>query len=57
MNPLLHYHNQNDKSKVLSVKSKLNLKLLTLQKVNNEVVRLIEDEDAYKNYQKKADDF
>ena len=54
---MLHYHNQNDKSKVLSVKSKLNEKLLTLQKVNNEVVRLIEDEDAYKNYQKKADDF
>ena len=47
MNPLLHDYNQNDKSKVLAVKSKLNEKLSTLQKVSNEVLGLIEDEDAY----------
>ena len=57
LNPLLHGYNQNDKSKVLGVKSKLNEKLSILQKVNNEVMRLIEDEDAYENYQNKADDF
>ena len=57
LNPLLHGYNQNDKSKVLGVKSKLNEKLSILQKVNNEVLRLIEDEDAYENYQNKADDF
>ena len=32
LNPLLHDYNQNDKSKVLAVKSKLNEKLSTLQK-------------------------
>ena len=57
MNPLLHDYNQNDKSKVLAIKSKLNEKLSTLQKVNNEVLGLIEDEDAYEDYQNKADDF
>ena len=57
MNPLLHDYNQNDKSKVLAVKSKLNERLSTLQKVNNQVLGLIEDEDAYKDYQNKADDF
>ena len=57
LNPLLHDYNQNDKSKVLAVKSKLNEKLSTLQKVNNEVLGLIEDEDAYEDYQNKADDF
>ena len=57
LNPLLHDCNQNDKSKVLAVKSKLNEKLSTLQKVNNEVLGLIEDEDAYEDYQNKADDF
>ena len=50
---MLYDYNQNDKSKVLAVKSKLNEKLSTLQKVNNEVLGLIEDED----YQSKADDF
>ena len=54
---MLHDYNQNDKSKVLAVKSKLNEKLSTLQKVNNEVLGLIEDEDAYEDYQNKADDF
>ena len=49
--------NLNDKSKVLAVKSKLNEILSTLQKVNNEVLGLIEDEDAYEDYQNKADDF
>ena len=53
---MLHDYNQNDKSKVLAVKSKLNEKLSTLQKVNNEVLGLIEDEDAYEDYQNKADD-
>ena len=57
LNPLLHDYNQNDKSKVLAVKSKLNEKLSTLQKVNDEVLGLIEDEDAYEDYQNKADDF
>ena len=57
LNPLLHDCNQNDKSKVLAIKSKLNEKLSTLQKVNNEVLGLIEDEDAYEDYQNKADDF
>ena len=57
LNPLLHDYNQNDKSKVLAVKSKLNEKLYTLQKVNNEVLGLIENEDTYENYQNKADDF
>ena len=57
LNPLLHDYNQNDKSKVLAVKPKLNEKLSTLQKVNNEVLGLIEDEDDYENYQNKADDF
>ena len=57
LNPLLHGYNQNDKSKVLGVKSKLNEKLSILQKVNNEVLRLIEDEDAYENLQNKEDDF
>ena len=57
LNPLLHDYNQNDKSKVLAVKSKLNEKLSTLQKVNNEVLELIKDEDAYEDYQNKADDF
>ena len=41
------------KSQVLAVKSKLNEKLPTLQEVNNEVLRLVEYEVAYKNYQKK----
>ena len=36
LHPLLHDYNQNDKSKVLAVKFKLNEKLSTLQKVNNE---------------------
>ena len=36
LNPLLHDYNQNDKSKVLAVKFKLNEKLSILQKVNNE---------------------
>ena len=54
---MLHGYNQNDKSKVLAVKSKLNEKLSTLQKANNKVLGLIEDEDAYENYQNKADDF
>ena len=54
---MLHDYNQNDKSKVLAVQSKLNQKLSTLQKVNNEVLGLIEDEDAYEDYQNKADDF
>ena len=53
----LHDYNQNDKRKVLAVKFKLNEKLSTLQKVNNEVLGLIEDEDAYENYQNKADVF
>ena len=57
LNPLLHDYNQNDKSKVLAVKSELNEKLSTLQKVNNEVLGLIEDEDAYEDYQNKADGF
>ena len=57
LNLLLHDYSLNDKSKVLAVKSKLNEKLSTLQKVNNEVLRLIEDEDAYEDYQNKADDF
>ena len=57
LNPLLHDYNQNDKSKVLAVKSKLNEKLSTLQKVNNEVLGLIEGQDAYENCQNKADDF
>ena len=57
LNPLLHDYNQNDKSKVLAVKSKLNFQLSTLQKINNELLGLIEDEDAYENYQNKADDF
>ena len=57
LNPLLHDYNLNDKSKVLAVKSKLNEILSTLQKVNNEVLGLIEDEDAYEDYQNKADDF
>ena len=52
-----HDCNQNDKSKVLDVKSKLKEKLSTLQKVSNEVLRLIEDEDAYENLQNKEDDF
>ena len=56
MNSLLHDYNQNDKSKVLAIKSKLNEKLSTLQKVNNEVLGLIEDDDAYDDYQNKADD-
>ena len=34
----------------------LNEKLSTLQKVNNEVLGSIEDEDAYENYQNKEDD-
>ena len=54
---MLHDYSLNDKSKVLAVKSKLNEKLSTLQKVNNEVLGLIEDEDAYEDYQNKADDF
>ena len=54
LNSLLHDYSQNDKSKILAVNSKLNEKLSTLQKVNNEVLGLIEDEDAY---QSKADDF
>ena len=57
LNLLLHDYNQNDKSKVLAVKSKLNFQLSTLQKINNELLGLIEDEDAYENYQNKADDF
>ena len=57
LNLLLHDYSLNDKSKVLAVKSKLNEKLSTLQKVNNEVLGLIEDEDAYEDYQNKADDF
>ena len=57
LNPLLHDYNQNNKIKVLAVKSKLNEKLSTLQKVINEVLGLIQDEDAYENYQNKADDF
>ena len=57
LNSLLHDYNQNDKSKVLAVKSKLNEKLSTLQKVNNEVLGLIEGQDAYENCQNKADDF
>ena len=57
LNPLLHDYNQNDKSKVLAVKSKLNFQLSTLQKINNEALGLLEDEDAYENYQNKADDF
>ena len=57
LNLLLHDYILNDKSKVLAVKSKLNEKLSTLQKVNNEVLGLIEDEDAYEDYQNKADDF
>ena len=57
MNLLLYDYNQNDKSKVHAVKSKLKKKLSTLQKVNNEVLGLIEDEDAYESYQNKADDF
>ena len=57
LNPLLHDYNQNDKSKVLAIKSKLNFQLSTLQKINNELLGLIEDEDAYENYQNKADDF
>ena len=56
LNPLLHDYNQNDKSKVLAVKSELNEKLSTLQKVNNEVLGLIEDEAVYEDYQNKADD-
>ena len=56
LNPLLHDFNQNDKSKVLAIKSKLSEKLSTLQKANNEVLRLIEDEDAYEDYQNKAND-
>ena len=54
---MLHHYNQNDKSKFLAVKSKLNEKISTLQKVNNEVLGLIEDENAYKDYQNKRDDF
>ena len=54
---MLHDCNQNDKSKVLDVKSKLKEKLSTLQKVSNEMLRLIEDEDAYENHQNKEDDF
>ena len=57
LNLLLHDYSLNDKSKVLAVKSNLNEKLSTLQKVNNEVLGLIEDEDAYEDYQNKADDF
>ena len=57
LNPLLHDYNQNNKSKVLVDKSKLNEKPSTLQKVNNEVLGLTDDEDAYENYQNKADDF
>ena len=57
LNPLLHDYNQNVKCKVLAVKSKLNEKLSILQKVSNEVLVLIEDEDIYKNYQTKTDDF
>ena len=57
LNPLLQDYNQNDKSKVLAAKSKLNERLSTLQKVNNEVLGLIEDEDDYENYQNKADYF
>ena len=53
----MHDCNQNDKSKVLDVKSKLKEKLSTLQEVSNEVLRLIEDEDAYENLQNKEDDF
>ena len=53
---MLHDCNQNDKSKVLDVKSKLKEKLSTLQEVSNEVLRLIEDEDAYENLQNKEDD-
>ena len=49
LNPLLHDYNQNHKSKFLAVKSKLNEKLSTLQIVNNEVLGLIEDEDAYED--------
>ena len=36
LNPLLHDYNQNDKSKVLAVKSKLNEKLSTSQKEDKE---------------------
>ena len=54
LNPLLHDYNRI--IKVLAVKSQLNGKLSTLQKVNNEVLGLIEDEDAYEDYQNKADD-
>ena len=46
LNRLLYDYNQNDKTRVLDVKSKLKKKLLTLQKVNNEVLGLIEDEDT-----------
>ena len=40
-----------------SFKSKLNAKLPTLQKVNNEMLGLIEDEDAHDDFQYKGDDF
>ena len=50
LNPLLHDYNQNDKSKILAVKSKLNKKLSNLQKVNDEVLGSIEYEDAYEGY-------
>ena len=49
LNPLLHDYNQNHKSKFLAVKSKLNEKLSSLQILNNEVLGLIEDEDAYED--------
>ena len=54
---LVHYYNHNNKSKVLAVKFKLNEKFSTLQKVNNKVLWLIVDENAYEEYQNKADDF
>ena len=57
LNRLLHDYNQNDKTKFLDVKSKLKKKLSTLQKVNNEVLSLMEDEDTYKNYQNKTENF
>ena len=40
-----------------SFKSKLNEKRSILQKVNNEVLGLIEDKDAYEDYQNKANGF
>ena len=57
LNRLLHDYNQNDKTKVLDVKSKLKKKLSTLQKANNEVLWLMEDENTYKNYQNKTENF